>query len=630
MADKELTAFVVDLNPNAIASHYYLYDVLAAKLLKGLKTDYISVLAFHSPHTEHKLADKGVFPGIQVLCDFETPAYDQLAKLKKSLVPNEDWSDTLSDGFQALIYSLSLFENTKKKVFTRNIVLLTSQDSPLNSLTEEKAEGILKLLQDLSMNLVISVVDLDKLSSRYTQWTSISSSFSKFVIVPSEEANLAARNVPPLRKTRPMPVYKGELRFGSNFKELIELNSYNAKADENALAWSVEVYPASKKDVASLSLHDYILDDGKPIRLERRSHHYMWSKNEEYQRPEYPDEEDVDTKKFDKVDVEVRDLTAGFKFSNFDLIALDEDLKESATLKIFSSFDIFGFIELLAIPHAYLTGETFFVVPEKSVALRGTLNHATFAKTLYDLKTAALTRFVRKQAREVELGCMMPVKIQDGESFSYNFILARLPFKEDEKIGNFPALNDSDAKIKKELTTLMEELIESRTYYDDEKIAPGVLKNYKATMKTSDSAKLPLPQKGLNDKFLVPSPSQVRFQRYLKSVLMKSLDAKDLNEFLQQKDFAKNVLRDKGNFTNFFNITNCLSGSSTLDSEWLEKLSLSTKNICKRIVEELDISFIRKADIKKKKQTKSGELTIAKGYYGADEGDYDAIPDFGF
>lgn len=629
MADKELTVFVVDLHPEARPSHDYLFDVLAGKLLKGLKTDYVSVVAYHSSNTEHKLADKGVFPGIEVLIDFKVPSYDLLSLLKKKLVVNDDWDTSQSDSFQSLIFSLSLLEDTKKKAFTRNIVVLTGNRSPLESLTEEKADSIPRLLQNLNVNLVVVVSDLQNGSDGQAKWTLLQPAFTKYVLMSSDEARFVTQNVPPAKKTRPLPIYKGELRFSSNFSSVLEDTSYNAEADDNALAWPVEVYPAAKKESASTSMHDYLVDNGKLVRLERKTSHYVWSKNEEYQRPEYPDEEDVDQKKFDKVEVESKDFTSGFKFSNYDLIALDEDLMDSAKLKIFSSFDILSFIKADSIPQAYLTSETFFVVPEKMASLRTSLNHSAFVKALYDLEVAALTRFVRKQAKEVELGALLPIKVKDGDTFSYNFLLVRLPFKEDEKIGNFPVLSEGRQEVKSEQSTLMEQFIDSRTLKPDLK-ATGVFANTRVTMRQSDSAKLPLPGADGNDKLLVSAPSQVRFLRYIKTILIKSLEADDLNEFFMQKDFVNNVIRDGSGFTNFFNLNNCLNQDATNTDAWLQKLSSSSKSLSKRLVDELDISFVRKADIKKKKGARAGDAFSTKGNYGADEGDYDEVPDFGF
>ncbi|KAM3123908.1 hypothetical protein CJJ07_003638 [Candidozyma auris] len=625
MADKELTVFVVDLHPAAAFSHDYLYEVLSGKLLKGLKTDYVSVVGYHSPLTKHELAEKKVFPGVNVLSNFETPSYEQLVRIRKELRVNDSWESSQSDSFQSFIFSLSLLEDTKTKAFTRNIVVLTSHESPLSSLTEQKADGIPNILKNLRVNMIVVVDGLEESSETYSQWALLKPSFAEFIIMSSKQARYTAQNVPPAKKVRPLPIYRGELRFGSDFFAVIEDRSYACEADDLALSWPVEVYPAAKKDVSSISFHDYILEDGRPIRLERKSSHYVWSKNEEYQRPEYPDEEDVDTKKFDKVEVESKDFTPGFKFSNFDLIALDDDLTESARLKIFSAFDILGFIKSESIPPAYLTSETFFVVPEKAATLRANLSHTILAKALLETESAALARFVRKQAKEVELGVLIPIKIKDGTKNSFNYLLVRLPFREDENIGNFPSLKEH--KSDKIVPKLMEQFIESKTFTEQETKDSQSLHNHRVTMRTSQSSKLPLPNTS-KEIFSTSSTSQVRFLNYVRKIIIRSLDEDDLDKFLQQKSLISNVLKSDSFASNFFNLRNCLSYSASSAS--FVDLSRRAKDTSRRLVDELDIKYVRKEDLKKKKPRKGGDTFDTKGYYGADEGEYDAVPDFGF
>ncbi|KAM9886691.1 hypothetical protein OXX69_013656, partial [Metschnikowia pulcherrima] len=71
MADKELTIFLLDASVPSTA-YKYVFDTLAAKLLKGLKTDYVTVASFNSKNTVHAVAETGKFRGIEVLLEFET------------------------------------------------------------------------------------------------------------------------------------------------------------------------------------------------------------------------------------------------------------------------------------------------------------------------------------------------------------------------------------------------------------------------------------------------------------------------------------------------------------------------------------------------------------------------------
>lgn len=644
MADKELTVFVVDLASPADA-HHYLYDTIAGKLLKGLKTDYVSVLTYHSVTTNHKLQDTGKFKGIDVLVDFETPSFTQLQDVKRALLRGPAISDDLSDGFQSLIFSVSMFQQTKKKAFTRNIVVITSAESPLSSFSDEKAQSIPNLLKDMDTNLYVIAAGR-KSTEACGKWQTLVRKFRSGSLVDADEAKNIADNHPALKKTRPLSVYKGELRLGADFDKILHDKTYDAAVDDSCLTFRVEVYPAAKAETSSLGAHEYLIESDKVVRVERKSNHFVWEKNFQGERTEHPETDDVDEKKYNKVTVDHAAFTPGFKFSNFDLVALDDDLMAAAKLQFTSEFDILGFMGRDTIPYTYFTDEAFFVVPEKGSSTRNLLAHAAFCEALYESNLALMARFVRKQAKEIEVGAMFVVKVKDGDKFTYCFIYIRLPFKEDEKVGNFPKLRDSvkkegekdkdGEKDKKDLANtsrLMDDFILRKTLATPSATEDkSVIDNFKVVMKTSDSSKLALPQRiDANDKFLCNSPGINKYSRYLRRILIKSLDAEDWTSFFQNPKFVEENLREGEQFTNFFNLGNALEVSSSVpNQDWLYALANRSKNASHLLVEDLDIDYVRKEDLKKRKVGKGANVLQSKGHYGADEGNYDAIPDFDF
>lgn len=647
MADKELTVFVVEAGSRiSNDAYHYMFDTLAGKLLKGLKTDYVSVVAFNSSVTKHALEHTGKFRGINVLADFETPSYSQLQSIKAHLDDPGDADLDASDGFQSLIFSVSLFEKTKKKAFTRNIVLITSSESLLPSYTPEKAGGIPNLIKDLNINLIAIGTDFGGQAKNEQSWFHIASQFYSQCILNSAEAQKVALLCLPVRKTRPMPLYRGELRLGADISKIIHDSTYVAEQDSLCLSFRVEVYPAAKADVLSLGAHEYLVDHDKVVRVERKTNHYIWMKNFQGERDEHLESEEVDDKKFDKVAVDGKTFTPGFKFSNFDLIALDEDLMGAAKLDISSEFDILGFVEAETVPYAYFTDESFFVVPEKASSLRNLLNYAAFTEALSEKSFVPLVRFVRKQAKEVEVGPMFPVKVKNGDSFCYCYIFIRFPFKEDEKIGHFPKLStvkkETDHTEKKPddtaINRLMENFIDSKTYrgedeLDESKKYKTLIDNYKVTLKASDSSKLPLPRKvGSSDKFLCSSPGVNKFAVYLRKLLIKSLLQTDFKLFVNNPKFIQDNIREgNDSFTNFFNLENSLAVNSSVQSQdWLAEISNASSSSSKRLLKELGVEYVHKADLKKQKTKSEINVLQAKGNYGADEGKYDAIPDFDF
>lgn len=650
MADKELTVFVVEAGSHVSQNAYhYMFDCLAAKLLKGLKTDYVSVVLFNSSKTHHLLDHTGKFRGINVVADFETPSYDQLKTIRDSLADSGPTDPDASDGFQSLIFSVSLFEKTKKKMFTRNIVVITTRDSPLDSYKPELAGAIPGLLKDLHINLVVIGDNFGSVSDSEQIWQHVASQFASNHILNAEEASKMATLSPPIRKTRPMPIYRGELRLGADIAKVLHDPSYIAEHDMLCLAFRVEVYPAAKAEVLALGGHEYLVDGNSVVRVERNSKHFVWKKNFQGERYENADDEDVNEKNFDKVNVDDQTFTPGFRFSNFDLIALDEDLMGAATLELSSEFDILGIVDSEAIPYEYLTSESFFVVPEKSSSPRNLLNHAAFAQALYEKNMAPLARFVRKQAKEVEVGPMFPVKVKNGDTFCYCYVFIRFPFKEDEKIGRFPSLTKNSSNTEKDesstngdskkndmssVNRLMEEFIESKTFRGDEEDdtkARSIIDNYKVVLKSSDSSKLPLPPRSDNKNgFLCSSPSANKFAVYLRKVLIKSLLEDDYEKFANDPEFIQHNIREGDDYTNLFNLENITNVNSNSDVDWLSKIARASTPSSKRLYQEIGLKYVRKEDLKKKKTNRGYNVLQAKGNYGADEGDYDAVPDFEF
>lgn len=650
MADKEATVFVVDLSLAASPKAYnYMFDTLAAKLVKGLKTDYVSVVAFHSSRTNHALAETGKFQGINVLVDFEAPTYNQVKRVKEELVPENYHLPDTSDGFQALVFSVSLFEQTRRKAFKRNLVVITAWDSPMESISDTKIAALLNLTKDLALNLVVIGPDLTSHNpaSGQSDWISISCQFDQSHVLSLKEAAFLSRNCPPVKKTRPMPTYRGDLRFGADFSKLLSDKRYDPSEDDSCLVWKVEVYPAAKSEIALNSLHEYIVDGDKIVRVERNTKQFVWEKNSLANAEEALGEENADDKLFDKVYLGHDSTVPGFKFSNFDLLALDSDLRDASKLDISSEFDIFGFLKINSIPYCYFTDDASFIVPEKSSSFKNTFTHFAFCQTLFEKQIAPVARFVRKQAKEVEVGAMIPVKVKDGSDFSYCYVFIRLPFKEDEKIGNFPRLaekNRAQAENKEDLKEtnrsklddLMDSFVNECTYVgkddlDDTRDYKTTIDNFKVTMKGSDSSKLNLPIKGNStDPFLCNSPGSNKFSNYLKRAILKSMEIDDWMTYCQDPKFVEMALKENKGATNLLNLENALLVNSNAKLDWLQKISNSSRPVGKRLVEELGIKYLQKVDAKKQKGTKNVANYEQKGNYGADEGEYGSVPDFGF
>ncbi|KAF7998702.1 hypothetical protein HF325_006886 [Metschnikowia pulcherrima] len=546
MADKELTIFLLDASVSSTA-YKYVFDTLAAKLLKGLKTDYVTVAVFNSKDTVHAVAETGKFRGIEVLLEFETVSFQGLQKLHQRLnaaaIVNETPDPDCADVVQTVLFASTLFAPTKKK--------------------------------------------------------------------------------------------------------------YRCSTDETCALFQVELYPAAKSDTSALDTHEYVVDANRDIvRLERRTSNFVWEKNFQGERGgegqnENEPKSEVSERKFDKVAVELHSLTPAFKFSNYDLIALDDDLLQATKLPLFSGLDIFGFMPCAQIPYELLTGDAYYIVPEKLSSENNTLNFQAFVEALRTRKLAVLCRLVRKSEKEVEIGAAFPVKIHSHQKYTNCFVFIRLPFKEDEKIGRFPPLNDddeesfetkADSEKSATLSLLMDDFVNGQLYdsdenpSDDEQKSESEIRNFKVTLKMSDNSKLPLPPKFHNrNRFLRSSPAINRTQAYMRKILLKSLSADNWVDFFESPDFIKDNLKGLERLTNFFNLQNCMAVNAEDDySGWLVDLRKGSLGQSKRLATELGAEYVQKMEKKKTKTGRNGVNFYQRGNYGADEGTYDEIPDFDF
>ncbi|GEQ70268.1 hypothetical protein JCM33374_g3944 [Metschnikowia sp. JCM 33374] len=555
MADKELTVFLLDASVPS-SSYKYVLDTLAVKLLKGLKTDYVTVALFHSASTTHALASTGKFKGIDVLLNYETVSYSNLRKLKHTLcgapVINSNPSVECADVIQTVLFASTFFEPTKRKIFTRNIVVITSAHTEVLS----KSLAFIAIVPDrytdypgVRFHAITVEEDKEPLKSD-SVLSKLKNAFYEGSVFTSAVAQDIIDHHPPIRKTRPIAIYKGAMRFGSDFSKISDDDLYSG--DDVGISFGVEVYSAAKGDTNISDSHEYIVDtDRNIVKVKRNTSHFVWERNFQGERDQEVTSTSEDPKggdaekKFDKVNVDSHSLTSAFKFSNFDLIAVDEDLLQASKLHLFSALDVFAFIPTTKIPYEFLTGEALYLVPEKDSSQKNTSSFYAFIEALHTRRTAALCRFVRKANKEVEVGAAFPVKVKGPLGYTNCFVFVRLPYKEDEKIGRFPSLatpnldevglvEETEVKKAAAVSSLMDEFVNEKTYESDEdsnaeiKDDASEIEHFKITMKYNENSKLAIPQKHTNtNPFLCSSPSVNRYSNYMRKILLNSLSVED-------------------------------------------------------------------------------------------------------
>lgn len=655
MPPKECTVFVVDLGPSMANSNgpttdlhlglSYLYDVVLTKVLKQRKTDYVSVVACHSNTTQNPFAEKQGFLHINVIADTVVPSYSTLKDIHQEITPNPNPIDEQNDGdvFQGILVALSLLKplGTSNNVI-RNIIIITNGRSGVSSFEGRIADGAANAIKELNISVVLNAIGFNTPHNEETEkirhkWTETVLNYPNGKVIDALEAYKATKFSPPIKKTIPIRQFRAHLLFGS-----VPTIEDSTEAPSNALSFEIEAFPAVKQDTGSLTANEYIIDkQNGPQKLKRERESYIYATKEPPKSIE--EETSEDRSSSEKIPVEQGEWTTGFKFSNFDLIAVEHELAEAAKLKTSPAIDIVGFLFTEKLPYAYLIGESLYLLPQKDGGLRNLLGFNTLVQTLIDLKACALVRFVKKLDDEVQMGVLLPTRVILDKSFIYTFILTRVPFKEDEKIGRFPQLTYikdlEDAKTEKKskkmkpptenINDLMEQFITAKTIDETKKGPVTDITNLKASLETNDTVSYPLPGNVSDSKLNASSPALNKISNVLKKIIIKSLGSKSVADFLANDSFIKDNLVEKDpDYTNFFNFGNILLVNSQDQSNWLSELNRGAKPIVNKLIEEIDIEYIKKEDFKRRKRkNRESEGFNKRGDYGADAGDYGEVPD---
>lgn len=712
MASKEITTFIVDLSPsmanksngrNISDLEYglkYFYDIVTNKVLRGRKTDYISVITCHSNRTENPFSIEDSFKSIEVVSNKIAPTYDDLRKYKELLRPNmTEITEDEGDCFESMLVGIGLLTDTQKLKFVRNVVVITNAESKIKSFVTKVADATRNAINEMNINVVLNGIDFDVDGLKYpgkspekakneSGWASAFHTYKTSEVYTTAQIVESILHNPPLKKVKPIRAFKGQLRFGSGHYNKNENSDYVPELDQTCISLNVELYPALKAEKLA-SGHQYTIgrEDTSVDKTKYVKDYFIKlvsSKNEddedddEVRKRRYVDDEDKDGD-LETVSIDANEWADGFKYSNYDILTLDEDLLNSAKLASDSGMDILGFIKMDDLPYAYLTGESYYLLPEASCSYKNFVGFNGLCQSLFDLDGLALIRYVQKPNDEIRVCILIPSKIKVNARFVYAFILVRLPFREDEKIGKFPLLtsiktsngkpftsnndlpddnaikqeNDEESSNETNLPTVTNSLMESFILSRDldkkgkEKDNESndsetfFVENNKVTLSNDSLITFPkLSHFGVSSRLLVSSPAIHKFNLNIKKIMIKSLEDGNLHEYLNNPNFIQDNLisnenDNSGPSTNLFNLSNVLKINSTTNDEWLTDLNKNSKNAAKKLIKELDTKYIKQEDEAKKKRKMPNNNNLndifmmknAQGNYGAGEGDYEALPD---
>lgn len=696
MASKVITTYVVDLSPSMANTRngrdksdldyalIPLYDNLISKTMKGLKTDLVTVIACHSKSTKSPFVDLGNFLNVEVILEKKAPEYDDLKLLKKALVANmSDVKEDEGDIFESMLVGVGLLRETEKYKFKRNIVVITNSVSKIGSFLSELAVASKKAINELQIDILVMTLDLhqsdDPLKLQNEKnWMLVLAGYDKGLLVDVKDVIYEMERYPTMRKIRPVQYFNGPLRFGKTGSEENDAAIPSSEQDKTALQIDVQVYPGLKVE-KSPSLHQYVYDTKHKtlskiknrVRYTINRHHndnaddgdvsdsqentMKYVKDQDSAQEGMGDEQEND----EKAEINKSDIIDGFKYSNYDLVAVDDDLANSARLKCDEGMDIIGIIKNGNLPYTYLIGETYYVLPSLDNSYRNVLMFNAFCQSLIELDSCAIIRYVPKRNEEIQMNALLPRKILVDGIFIYSFFLCRLPYKEDEKVGRFPCLSsikttsgnlytsqhDDEGNSQEEtgktnilpdsdMNKLMEAFISSKDL--DKHIQrksvnnlgphPYLISNPKVS--SAPSAKEIKHNNDVYEGIHAVSPAINKFNTLLKRAIFKSLEYDDLNEFLDDEDLIQKVLSGKPEDTNFFNLDNVISlNYGTLENSVLRQINSHSMPAAKDLLKKSNTKYISKQKLQtyKKRKVMNNDLNDefdtrkTKGNYGSED-----------
>lgn len=579
---KEFTIFVVD------ASKYMGItdrDATASDFLRALK---FAIDFFNQQLMKNRKSDRYclvVYSGntIKVLYDNAPLSLTQVKTYRSTMIEiheNDAGAAPKYDLVDALFRALDQFKINSHYKFTRNIYLITNGVLPIgkNKLVPEYVD----MVSNLNINITFVLINNDGNEHAQNSLRNLCGNFKNSNLVSFKELMTAG---PALRLITPKCITEGYFGFG-------ELG--NTSEIKNMVHLNIQVYPAVRVQ-SQMSGHEYYVDPKLKQRSKIERSTYYYTRTEDNLDEDEDEEEDgVETSDtLERTIVPRAECTPGFKYSHRDILALTLELTEVATLPTYPSINVLGFMKTNNFCYAYFTQDAMYVIPHQKDSERNRLTFNSMVTAMIELNYIALVRFVQKPDGEVQVCAAFPKKVALGNQIGEVLLLVRIAMKEDEKIGRFPDLNNTDDNSVDEL---MESFISSKKLRD-EHFDADIIDNHMIGLLNSTSTSKPSSKDTTLDNLLLSSnPAARRFNYYFRKILDKSLQEESLETFLQKDKFVERYLSIDEPHT-LFNLDSILDCKEellyTLDST---KADTITMNLQKK----LDVKYKTQHKLEKK------------------------------
>lgn len=383
---KQFTVHVVDVALAPLDTEVVL-RTLAAKMVRGLKSDVAAALAVHSPHTNHSLQHLDGYDHIDTVFGFETTTYAHLQRLH-ALEPQPPTSASLVRAVLVALELCSAARPARRGSSNSGLctVVVTSTLHTPTLFPPQEVAAVVDMACKLNVQLVVNQIDSDSVVAQinHGKWHTIATQIND---KRGADATLWS-SIALLKRwmracKRPLPNWintpassAGPLRIGPITIQV-----------STALAIRADKYHAATSPFTNLER--YVRDDPDTV-------------------------------------LNPQTFRQGFEFTGEDLVVGDEEFAAALQSREEAGVDVCGTLaaSLLA-PWMMQSRDPAWVFPSEP-----SVHYELFVEALREEQAVALARYSPPNTPEV-LVCLTPVEAVAG---LWGLLMQRLPFKEDERM----------------------------------------------------------------------------------------------------------------------------------------------------------------------------------------------------
>ena len=431
MAEKEATVYIVDVSRSMSKTHQgrresdldwalqYVWDKITNTVATGRKTALLGVVGLGTDHTQNQMSEEDAYKHISIIQQIAQVTMTELRLMPQELkTSNTDNRDALSG---VIIAVDMICKHCKHLKYIKKIVLVTNGTGPID---DDDIDSVAKEIKDNNIELVVLGIDFDdpeygfKEENKSPDKSKNERALRKLAdecggMFGTMQEAIDGLSRPPIKITRSVNTYKGQLRLGdpqhydSALTIDIEryLKTYPRRAP-TASSYALKVQSSSVQNNDLSAVHNeftYIVKD------ENETEGVKHLKREE--------------------------LAKGYEYGRT-AVHISETDENITKLETETSYDILGFIPAENAERYMIIDNSCILVPQKGND-KAALALSSLVHALFELGSVAVARLVKKDMSEPAVTLLSPLVEPDAEGLIENM----LPFAEDIRAYRFPPLD---------------------------------------------------------------------------------------------------------------------------------------------------------------------------------------------